>query len=335
MAKQTPARIIGTGSYLPTRILSNDDLEQLVQTSDEWIFSRTGIKERRIANTDEFSSDMGAIAAQRALESAKITAQEIDFILVATMTPDHLCPSTAALIQNKIEAPQAATLDIQAACTGFLYGLSIAKAYIESGMYKNILLIASEKMSSFMDYQDRTTCVLFGDGAAAAVISSKKPGLTIESIFLGADGSQSDLMKIPAGGSSTPASADTIEQRLHYFNMDGRETYKHAIKRMTASTRDCLHRSGVQEQEITWLIPHQANIRIIDAIAKNFDIPSEKVYKTVHKYGNTSASSIAIALDELLREHPLKKGDSILLTAFGAGLTWGSSLLKWETDNEE
>ena len=335
MSEAKKAHIIGMGSYLPERILSNKDLESLVETSDEWIVSRTGMKERRIAESTEFSSDMGAIAARRALKSAKMASNEIDFIIVATMTPDYLCPSTAALIQAKIEAPQAAALDIQAACTGFLYGLSLAKAFVESGLYQNILLIASEKMSAFMDYQDRSTCILFGDGAAAAVISNKKSGLAIVSIQLGADGCQSELMKIPAGGSSIPATEETIEKRLHYFKMDGRETFKHAVRRMCSSTRDCLMKAGLQEQQISWMIPHQANLRIIDAIAKNFDIPNEKVYKTVHKYGNTSASSVAIALDELLQEHPLQEGEYILLTAFGAGLTWGTSLLKQEAANHE
>lgn len=321
------ARIVGTGSYLPEKVLTNHDLEQMVETSDEWIVTRTGIRERRIAREDEFTSDMGAAAARRALEQAGKTAQEMDLILVATLTPDFLFPSTAALIQTLLEAPQAAAFDFQAACTGFLYGLSIAKGYIEAGLYKNILLIASEKLSSITNYEDRNTCVLFGDGASAVVISSEGPGYLIGETCLGADGGVADLLILPAGGCRRPTSTETLANGDHYIKMEGKEVFKHAVRRMENAAKECLEKAGLEEDAIDWLVPHQANERIIDAIAKRFSIDEAKVFKTVGKYGNTSASAVAIALDELIRQQPIQQGDNLLLVAFGAGFTWGASLL--------
>lgn len=332
MTKKNHARIIGIGSYLPERILTNQDLEKLVDTNDEWIFSRTGMRERRIAASDEFTSDMGSKAAIKALESAQISPDQIEMIIVATMTPDYLSPSTANLIQAHIKAVNAASVDIGAACTGFLYALSIAKGFIESGMYHRVLIVAAEKMSAFIDYQDRTTCVLFGDGAAAAVVTDQGAGLSIDAICLGSDGSLADLVKIPAGGSRIPASSESVSDRQHFFKMHGNEVFKHAVRRMSAASRECLQKAHLEEKDVSWLVPHQANKRIIDAIAKHFNIPEEKVYKTVHKYGNTSGSSIIIALDELLREEELKKGEKLLLAAFGAGLTWGASILTKVTE---
>jgi 3-oxoacyl-[acyl-carrier-protein] synthase-3 len=325
------AKIIGTGSYLPKKVLSNHDLEKMVETSDEWIVTRTGMKERRIADADEFTSHMGTKAAQAALEDAGVKADEIDFILVATLTPDYFFPSTACLIQSAIGAKNASAVDIQAACTGFLYLLSIAKSFIESGRYKNILIIAAEKLSSITNYKDRSTCILFGDGAASCVISANGNGLSIDAVNLGADGDQAQLIILPAGGSRRPASAETVQEDQHYIQMAGNEVFKHAVRRMESSCKECLEAAGVSEQEISWLIPHQANMRIIDAIAKRFDhLPAERIFKTVQKYGNTSASSVGIALDELLRTAPLQKGERILVTAFGAGLTWGSGILRAE-----
>lgn len=321
------ARITCVRSYLPKQVLTNQDLEKMIDTSDEWIVSRTGMRERRIAATDEYPSDMGTAAAKKVLEATGALAEDIDLILVATMSPDYLCPSTACLIQAHLGAAKAAALDIQAACTGFLYGLSIAKAYIESGLYQNILLITSEKMSAFIDYKDRSTCVLFGDGASAAWITNKGPGLRVDAICLGADGTLADLVKIPGGGSRHPASVETVLEGLHHFKMSGNEVFKHAVRRMTGAARDCLKQAGLDEIHVDWLVPHQANKRIIDAIAKHFNIPEEKVYKTVHKYGNTSASSISIALDELVQEYHFKSGEHLLLTAFGGGLTFGASIL--------
>jgi len=323
------AKIIGTGSYLPEKVLTNRDLEAMVETTDEWIVSRTGMKERRIAASGEFTSHMGAEAAKKALTDAKLEASEIDFILVATLTPDYIFPSTACLIQKEIGAAKAAGLDVQAACTGFLYALSLAKSLVESGTYKNILVVASEKLSSITDYKDRSTCVLFGDGAGACVISSEGKGLSIESVRLGCDGEQAELLLIPAGGCRKPASQESVDQREHYIKMAGNEVFKHAVRRMEMACKECLDAAGVKEEDIAWLIPHQANLRIIDAIAKRFHhLPPERIFKTVHKYGNTSASSCVIALDEMRKTQNVSHNEQVLLTAFGSGLTWGAALLK-------
>jgi 3-oxoacyl-[acyl-carrier-protein] synthase III len=322
------AKIIGTGAYLPERRLTNHDLEQMVETNDEWIVTRTGMRERRIARSDEFTSDMGTAAAKAALENAGIGPEEIDFILVATVTPDYLFPSTACLIQKALKAKRAGAVDLQSACTGFLYALAVAKSFVETGMYKNVLVIAAEKLSSITNYKDRSTCVLFGDGAGACVVSSQGNGLALSSIQLGADGEQAELLTLPAGGCRAPASAETIEKGQHYIHMAGNEVFKHAVRRMENACRECLDAAKLHESDISWLIPHQANLRIIEAIAKRFEhLPPERIFKTIHKYGNTSASTIAIALDELLRLNQVKNGEHILLTAFGGGFTWGAALL--------
>ncbi|MBN9378168.1 MAG: 3-oxoacyl-ACP synthase [Chlamydiales bacterium 38-26] len=321
------ARIVGTGSFMPEKIMTNHDLEKIVDTSDEWITTRTGIRERRIAGPDEPSSVMGAKAALNALEDAGVSAQDIDMVLVATMSPDYFMPSTAALIQAKIGAVKAGAIDAEAACTGFIYALSVAKAYIESGMYQNILVVGVEKLTPLLNYEDRNTCVLFGDGAAAAVVSNQGAGLALDSICLGADGELGDLLIIPGGGCRHPATHESVDQKLHTVRMDGKEIFKHAVRKMTASAQECLTKAGLTDKDIDWMVPHQANIRIIEAIAKNFSLPEDKVYKTLHKYGNTSAASVAIALDELLKEVQLVKDQRILLVAFGGGLTWGASVL--------
>lgn len=326
-SKPSVARIVATASYLPSRVLTNFDLEKIVDTSDEWISSRTGMKERRIAAPEESSATMGARAGRLAIEKSGITPEMIDMVIVATMTPDFITPSTAALIQKDLQLHNAGAFDISGACTGHIYGLSLAKALIESNQCKNILLVSTEKMSAFVDYEDRTTCILFGDGAAANIISNQGSGLAITACRLGADGEQEDLIKIPAGGSREPASLDTVTNRRHFLKMQGNEVFKHAVRRMEAAVRNCLEVSNLPEEAISWLVPHQANLRIIDAISRRFGIPQEKVYMTLHKYGNTSASSLAIALDELLEEKSLNHGENILLVAFGAGLTWGSCLL--------
>ncbi len=323
------AKIIGTGSYLPEKVLTNADLEKIVDTTDEWIVSRTGMRERRIAGPEEFTSDMGIQAAKNAIKKAKIDPKEIDLILVATLTPDYLFPSTACIIQAALGIESAA-LDIQAACTGYIYGLSVAKAFIESGNYRTILLVAAEKLSSIVDYEDRSTCVLFGDGASACVVSSEGKGLAIRDVVLGSDGKQTEILKMPAGGSRNPTTKETVENKMHCIKMEGRETFKHAVRRMEASSKECIEKAGLSESEISWLVPHQANNRIIEAIAKRFQISNERVFVTIDKYGNTSASSIGIALDELLEEKSISSGEHILLTAFGAGLTWGSTVLTHE-----
>lgn len=328
MPSKSKARIIGLGSYLPERVLTNAELETMVDTTDEWITSRTGIKERRIAAPHEFTSDMGAAAAKKALADAGIQPEEIELIIVATMTPDYLSPSTACIIQKKIGAVHAAAVDIGAACTGYLYTLSMAKAYVESGMCSTVLVIAAEKMSAFVDYKDRNTCILFGDGASAAVVKQSGSGFSIDAITLGSDGELADLVIVQAGGARHPASAETVIQGMHFIKMEGKEVFKHAVRRMSAAAAECLELAGLKQEQISWLVPHQANERIMDAIGKGFNIPKDRMYKTVHKYGNTSASAAAIALDELLQEKQVQAGEYILLVAFGAGLTWGAAVLR-------
>lgn len=332
--KKHQARIIATGAYVPERVLSNADLEKMVETSDEWIVTRTGMKERRIAAPHEFTSDMGYEAGFKALEQSGLSADRLDLILVATLTPDHIFPSTACLIQKKLKAVNAACVDIQAACSGYIYALSMAKAFIESGMYQNVLVIASEKLSSIVNYKDRNTCILFGDGASACIVSNRGKGLHVVDINLGADGEQSQLLILPAGGSKYPASKETVEGEMHFLKMEGNEVFKHAVRRMEMASNLCLENTGIQGHDIKWYVPHQANMRIIEAIAKRFEVPMERVYRTIHKYGNTSASSLGIALTELLVEHPPSEGDHYLLTAFGAGLTWGASILTYRGHDE-
>jgi len=270
---------------------------------------------------------MGAAAAEKALAAAGLDASHIDLILVATMTPDYPSSSTAALIQHSIGATKAAAFDLQAACSGFIYALSTAKAFVESGIYKNVLVITAEKMSSVVDYTDRATCILFGDGASAAVVSDKGRGLSLGHFCLGANGGLIDLFGVPAGGSRTPASGETVSIGMHFIKMQGRELFKHAVQLMSSAACECLEKASLTEDDIRWIVPHQANERIIDAIGKKFSEGSHKVFKNLHKYGNTSASSIGIALEELQQLHPLKVGERVLLLAFGAGVTWGAFLL--------
>ena len=321
------AKIVGTGSYLPRRVLSNKDLEKIVETSDEWITTRTGMKERRLAASNEFTSDMGYEAAKQAMKGTGIHPSEIDLILFSTLTPDYMCPSTACLIQRRLGAKNAAAMDIQAACAGYLYGLSVAKAYVESFYYKKVLVVASEKLSSIVNYRDRNTCVLFGDGASACVVGYGECGYTIDNLFLGADGSQAELLVLPAGGSRNPASFKTVKKGLHFLQMEGREMFKHAVRKMEQAVRHCLCTTGITEKEVSWIVPHQANIRIIESLARRLKISQERVYVTIHKYGNTSASSVGIALDELIKERNVKQGEYVVLAAFGAGLTWGAATL--------
>lgn len=327
MNNNVKSRIVALSSYLPKKVLTNADLEKMVETSDEWIVTRTGIRERRIADANEFTSTMGAIAAKRVLEKSKIKAEDIEMILVSTMTPDYISPSTASLIQSEIKATKAAAFDMQAACTGFIYALSVAKAYVESGLYRNVLVVASEKMSSLMDYEDRNTCILFGDGASAALVTSEGSGYAIDTVCLGSDGDLASLIMVPAGGSKLPASKETCENKQHYLKMEGREVFKHAVRRMGFAAKEALTKAKLDIKEISWLIPHQANLRIIDAIATNLEIPTTKIYKTLHQYGNTSCSSVGIALDHLDHMENIHEGDHLLLVAFGAGLTWGATIL--------
>jgi 3-oxoacyl-[acyl-carrier-protein] synthase III len=325
---KTVALITGIASYLPEKILTNEDMATMVETSDEWITSRTGIRQRHIAAADEFASSMGAQAARKVLLQTKTDPHSIDLIIVSTMTPDYLCPSTAALIQHEIAATNAAAVDISAACSGFVYGLAMCKAFITSKMYQKILFISTEKNSSFVDFTDRNTCVLFGDGASACLIQDTGKGLAIRTTTLGASGEGAELIHIKAGGSRLPASETSYQDKLHFLKMNGKELFKHAVRRMEESINVCLNEAKIEASSLRWLIPHQANIRIIDAVAKRFDLPAERVAITIDKFANTSSSTIPIALEFLQNSGQIAPKDLLLVTAFGAGLTWGSTLLE-------
>ena len=320
---------IGLGKYLPENRLTNKELEKIVDTTDEWIVERTGIKERRIARDDEATSDMAVNAAKKALANAKLKPEDIDLIIVATITPDMFFPATACVVQNKLGISHVPAFDISVACSGFIYGIAIANQFIKSGTYKHVLLIAAEKMSSVTDWKDRSTCVLMGDGAGAAVLGEVKEG-GILSVYLGADGSKGNLLKMPAGGSRLPASLSTVEGRLHFLKMQGNELFRHAVKIMAQAALKAAEPLGLKGDDISLVIPHQANVRILNAVAKRMGIdPAKKVYLNIEKYGNMSAASSAVALAEAVEEGRVKKGDIILLDAFGAGLTWGGIIIKW------
>ena len=321
------AAVKSSGSYLPSKILTNADLEKMVDTSDEWITTRTGIKERRIAGKEEAASDLGAKASLVALQRAGIKPEEIDLIIAATVTPDMLFPSTACLIQEKIGAEKAAAFDISAACSGFIYGLVVADGLIKTGLYQNILLVATEVMSRVADYQDRSTCVLLGDGAGAVILNSSKDEGFLGS-YLASAGKYGNLLFTPAGGSKLPSSHKTIDERLHYMKMNGRPLFKVAISSMTEAAEKVLHSLNLRKKDISLVIPHQANLRIIQAVSKSLSIPLDKFWINVERYGNMSSASVAVGFDEAFSSGQFKKGDLILLLAFGAGLTWGSAIIK-------
>jgi 3-oxoacyl-[acyl-carrier-protein] synthase-3 len=320
--------IIGTGSYLPEKVLTNKDLEKLVETSDEWIYSRTGMRERHIAASDEVTSDLGAKAAQVAIEDAGILPSEIDLLIVATLSPDMFFPSTACFVQDKIGAKNAYCYDLGAACSGFLYAMETARNQIASGAVKTALVIGAEKMSAFLDWEDRGTCILFGDGAGAAVLQAGGEGRGILKASMGSDGSLADLLCTPGGGTRFPASHEMVDQRLQYLRMQGREVFKHAVTRMTEAVVNALDINGVSADDIHCFIPHQANIRIIDAIAKRLQI-ADRIFSNVEKYANTSSAALAIALDEAARTGVIRKGDLVAMTVFGGGFTWGANVLEW------
>jgi 3-oxoacyl-[acyl-carrier-protein] synthase III len=322
------AGVIGTGSAVPERVLTNADLEKMVETSDEWIVTRTGIRERRIAEPGEATSDYAAVACERALEAAGVKANEVDLVICATVTPDMMFPATACIIQDRIGAIRAAAFDLSAACSGFLYALSIAKAYVESGLYKYVLVSAGDILSRITDYQNRSTCVLFGDGAGAVLVGPVEGERGILATDLGSDGSGAKFLYQPAGGSRIPATEASVAAGQHFLQMEGRETFKFAVKAMASSTERVLETAGLGKTDIDLLVPHQANIRIIEAARKRFDIPEDKVVVTIHKYGNTSASSIPIALDEAVRSGRAKPGDLTILVGFGGGLTWGAAAVR-------
>jgi 3-oxoacyl-[acyl-carrier-protein] synthase-3 len=323
--------IAGVGSYAPPKVLTNHDLSKIVDTSDEWIFSRSGIRERRIAGDDETCSDLAVKAANAALADAKVTAADIDLLIVATATPDTPLPSTACYVQHKLGVPAHATcFDIAAACSGFLYALEIAYGQLLTNRYKRALIIGAEKLSTVTDWKDRTTCVLFGDAAGAAVLCKvDQPGIGILGSDLGADGEFADNLYISAGGSKRPADAKSVEERAHCIRMNGREVFKSAVRVMETVAREMMEQHNLSPDQIDLVIPHQANIRIIEALAANLKVPMERVYVNLDRYGNTSSASIPLALDEARRAGRIKPGNLTLLVAFGAGLTYGATLIRW------
>ena len=325
-----PAAILGTGSYAPDRILTNADLSKMVDTTDEWIVSRTGIRERRIAAAHEHASDMAAKAGAAAMRAAGVQPQDIDAVIVATITGDLPFPATACLVQEKLGLPRRTAFDIQAACTGFIYGLEVASALIQSGMHRHILLIGTEKLSSFIDWTDRSTCVLFGDAAGAVVLGPARTSNTgVLGVKTGADGSDVELLYQPAGGCRHPASAETVAHRQHFLRMNGREIFKHAVLVMEKAVIGLLQERGLTPHEVDCIIPHQANRRIIETLAERLEVPLDRFFINLDRYGNTSAASIPLALDEAVRAGRIRPGHTVLCVAFGAGLTWGSSIMRW------
>jgi len=320
--------IIGVGEYLPKKILTNADLEKMVDTSDEWITTRTGIKERHIVSEGEAASDLAFNASNLALADAGIKAEDLDLIVVATITGDMPFPSVASILQNKLGAMHAACFDISAACAGFVYALSVANQFLACGTYKNALVIGVEVLTSVTDWQDRGTCVLFGDGCGAVVLSEVKSGGIISS-YLGCDGSRANILNMPAGGSRCPATHETVDKRMHYIKMQGNELFKIAVNTMTKAALVVLEQAKMTFADVDLIIPHQANARIIMAVAKKLGIPEDKVYLNIERCGNMSSASTATALCEAVKEGRVKKGDIILLDAFGAGLVWGASVIQW------
>lgn len=321
--------IKGMAYHVPENIVTNFDLEKIVDTTDEWIRTRTGIEERRFASADEATSDLAYKAALKAIEAAKIDKKEIDLIIVATCTADYPAQGASCLVQNKLGLTAIPCFDVNAACSGFIYGLSVAYSMIKSNLFKNILVIGAETLSRIIDMQDRNTCVLFGDGAAAAVVSEVEEGFGMLGISLGAEGEDEMILKIPAGGTKKPNTEETIKNRENFLKMNGKEVFKFAVKVLPKVTLDALEEAKVEVKELDMVFPHQANMRIIEAASKRIELPLEKFYVNLNKYGNTSAASVGIALGEALEKGLVKKGDKIALTGFGAGLTYGSIIMKW------
>lgn len=322
-------KIVSTGSYIPEKVITNSDLERMVDTSDEWISTRTGIRKRHVAYNKQAASDLAYKASKKALSKANISAKDIDMIIVATITPDMPFPATACILQDKLGAKKVPAFDIEAACSGFLYGMSIASQFINTSTYNNILVVASETLSKIIDWQDRNTCVIFADGAGATVLQPSDNSSGILSIYLGADGEGADLVGVPAGGSRMPASTNTLQQGQHYMKMKGNELFKRAVKIMTDAANKALRKGNLTYKDINFFVPHQANIRIIKAVAKRMKLPMEKVYVNLHECGNMSAASVAVALDQAVEEGKIKKGDRVLFTCFGGGLTWASMVVEW------
>src|SRR5438445_10833861 len=327
--KRRTVSIIGTGSYVPEKILTNEDLSHMVDTSDEWITTRTGIKQRRIAAKDENTSDMATRAALNAIEQAKISPKEINLILVATATPDMLFPATACFVQKKIGATNAACLDVSAACAGFLFAVEIAQQFITSHTYDTVLVIGADKLTSITNWSDRNTCVLFGDGAGAAILRHRGGSHGVISTHIGSDGQYSDILFMPGGGSRCPITRDNVDLNLATIHMTGKEVYKQAVTAMLSAAKKALEQAGLTTDDIACVIPHQANLRIIEAIADRLEIPLDRFYVNLDRYGNTSAAAVAIALDEANRSGRIKAGDYILMVVFGGGLTWAGTVIEW------
>ena len=321
--------ILGTGSYLPEKVLTNHDLEKMVETSDEWIRSRTGIRERRIAKDGEASSDLAYHASMEAIKQAGISVEDLDMILVATVTPDMFFPSTACLLQHKLGARQVPAMDLSAACSGFLYALNTAYQFALSEQYRYILVVGVECLSKIVNWKDRSTCVLFGDGAGAVVIGPVEEGYGFLSFELGADGSGGELLLIPGGGSRHPATEESVKQGLHYIQMNGGEVFKFAVRVMEQASLSVVEKAGYKKEDIRLLIPHQANLRIIESARRRLGLSEDQVVVNLDKYGNMSAASVPVALDEAIRQKRLSKGDLVVFVGFGGGLTWGASAMRW------
>ena len=321
--------IAGTGFYVPEKVLTNADLEKMVDTSDEWIIKRTGIRERHISGPEETVSSMAEIASRKALKAAGVSPQDLDLIIMGTFTPDNPLPAAACLLQARLGNDHAPSFDISAACSAFLYGLELGRNLLSSGAYQNALILVSEKLSTVVNWEDRDTCVLFGDGAGAAVITNCAERGHVLDCYIGADGRKAQLMEIPAGGSALPITHEVLDQKLQYLRMEGRETFKLAVSSMVSASKLVLERNGYTADDITWLIPHQANLRIMKAVARGLKLPVEKVYINVDRLGNMSGATIPIALAEMDQNTILKEGDLVLMVAFGGGLTWGASLIRW------
>ncbi|HEY4482342.1 MAG TPA: beta-ketoacyl-ACP synthase III [Candidatus Brocadiaceae bacterium] len=329
MRQNQRASITGIGSYLPNKVLTNYDLEKMVDTSNDWIIQRTGIKERRIVENGVTTSDIATQASLRAMEDADVSPKDLDMIITSTITPDHIFPSTSCYIQQKIGATRACAFDILAACAGFIYALSIGQSFINSGAMKTVLVVGAECLSKITDYTDRATCVLFGDGAGAVIIQRDPVKHEILSSILAADGSEADVLIMPGGGARNPASLESVQQRLHYIQFRGKEVFKLAINNITNLILETAKENGLTLDDIDLIIPHQSNLRIIEATMEKLGLPMEKAFVNIDKYGNTSSASVPIAIDEARKEGRLRKGNIVMLVAFGGGLTWGSSVIRW------
>ena len=324
-------RIAGTGRYVPEKVLTNTDLEKIIETSDEWIIKRTGIRERRIAAEDQSTSDLALEAARVALDRAGLAAEDLDAIILATLTPDTYCPAGACYVQNLLGATNACAFDLSAACTGFVYAITVGSSLVRTGVHKNVLVLGAETLSRFIDYTDRNTCILFGDGAGAAVLSRAEEGSDSRLLdhYLRSDGGGTDLIIMPGGGARRPSSHDTVDGKLHFLSMQGNDVFKFATKSMQTLIETAIERNGLSVDDLDLVVPHQVNSRIIDTVLRKVDIPKEKIYLNLQRYGNTSAASVPMALHEAVEEGRVQAGNLVLLVAFGAGLTWGYNLVRW------